>query len=126
MEAIYCSGLNLGSALKETHELGQVPVLLWAFVSWSISERAGCLLARLLPAQSHIPWTADLPASGSLAQGGAQPHSCSTKEGSEPAHGMVDGTEPCTSKEERLLPHIPTGQSKYCFQEGWRVAAEEA
>lgn len=59
-------------------------------------------------------------------QGAAPPHSCSSKEGSEPAHGLVDRTEPCTFKEEQLLPHIPTGQSKYCFQEGWRGATKGA
>lgn len=40
---------------------------------------------------------------------------CLILAGSEPAYRMLDGTtEPCTSKEEGLLPNIPKAQSKYC------------
>lgn len=94
MEAVCCCGLNLGCAPEETRELGQVSSLLCVFVS--------CPQVRGLDACFKAPSSAGSYSTGQLlVQGGALPPSCSPPEGSEPAHRMVHGPEPCL--------HLPAG-----------------
>lgn len=91
--------------LKRPVNLGKSPRFS-AFVS--------CPQVRGLDATFKAPSSPGSYSGGQLlGQGGALPPSCSLQSALSPAS---------TSQQERLLPHIPTGQSKYCFQEGWRVA----
>lgn len=113
--------LGLCPLTPKRHELGRVPSLLCAFVSCPQGRGLDACLQGSFQFRVIFHRTAACP--------GVEP--CLLPAPLQRARSQLTewsmGLCPaCTSQQERLLPHIPAGQSKHCFQEGWRVTAQGA